>query len=167
MVGDGHFQKGIIESRIHAHNATHAYLPSASSGLVTTFVRILVYKLSDPCLDIGPLLHIIIVRDDIGVFDGDVGHRRVLEILAQTSNGDAVAPVDGHLGKYSSKYSHGTFCLITRLYNTTHILDIDIVRSGLDGNGIVSAVSGVNLLVFFPSSFQRGCDKLTLGTQNW
>ena len=42
-------------------------------------------------------MHIVVVRQDLDVFEHHVCHRRVFKILAEAANGDTISPVDCQL----------------------------------------------------------------------
>lgn len=90
--------------------------PACTAGLTGALVGGLRDQRADPGLDVGAVVHVLIVSDDFDRVDGDVGDARVFQVLAQTADGDSVAAAAGH------------------------VVDVDVVGSWLDGDAVVAAL---------------------------
>ena len=72
-------------------------VPSSAARQTGTLIARLRCLLAYPRLDVRRVVHVLVVSQDLDVFDDDIDNRRVFLVLAQTSDGDAVSAVDRHL----------------------------------------------------------------------
>lgn len=54
------------------------YIPAASAGNAAALVGTLRDKATHPSLDVGRVLHVVVVDEDVSVFNEYVGDRRIL-----------------------------------------------------------------------------------------
>lgn len=90
--------------------------PASAAEETRALVGALWNERTDPRLDVRAVVHILVVPGDLNLVDDDVSHARVLEILAQTADGNPVAPVTGD------------------------VADVDVVGSRLDGDAVIAAL---------------------------
>lgn len=73
------------------------YLPTSASWQIVALVASLRHQFAYPSLDICRAFHVIVVCENLGIFDDDVLNRRVFQILAQAADGYTIATVYGDL----------------------------------------------------------------------
>jgi hypothetical protein len=56
-----------------------------------------------PRFDIGGIVHVFVVGNDVGVFDNDVDDGRVFEILTQAADCNAIATMTSDLNSNQSR----------------------------------------------------------------
>jgi hypothetical protein len=59
--------------------------------LIVAFVAVgLGHKLANPSFDVGRGFQIVIVRENVGIFDEDIDHRGILKVLTEAANSNAI-----------------------------------------------------------------------------
>ena len=77
------------------------FIPASAPGLTSTLVVLLGNLLADPRFDIGRIVHVFVVGQDLDVLNNNVLDRGVLQVLAETPYRNAIPSVDGDLSKVS------------------------------------------------------------------
>jgi len=78
-------------------------------GLVVAFVASgLGNEVANPSFDVGCRFHVLIVGKDVGVFDEDVDHRGVFEVLTKAANSNCNSAVACNLRLYQLYDSSST-----------------------------------------------------------
>jgi hypothetical protein len=75
------------------------YVPATAARLVVTFVASgLGDKGTNPGFDVGCCFHVFVICEDISVFNHDVYHRGVFEVLTKAANRNTIAAMACDLG---------------------------------------------------------------------
>lgn len=106
---------GALNIKVGEQHVGHA-APASAAGETRALVGALRDERADPRLDVRAVVHVLVVPDDFDLVDDDVGHARVLEVLAQTADGNPIAPVTGDVAY------------------------VDVVGSWLDGDAVIAAL---------------------------
>lgn len=110
--------------------------PPSSSRQVFALIATLRHQLTNPSLYICGAFHVVVVCEDLSIFDDHVLNRRVFEVLAQTANGYTIAAMYGDLKTtFSVKRAPQ---LVDKTW--AYILNEDVVGSRLDSYCVVAPV---------------------------